>query len=477
LTARAPTWKACSVVVRWAVALSTGLALTPGVCMASTVMVVDSGPVDYGRGWASIAYRATPGEVNNVLLTSVDGMTVRASDPGAVITAGRACRSIDAHTAECSVAGMGFNGLIGAVVEAGDMNDVVDSPGPGLSADGGPGDDLLKSSSIASGILDGGGGRDTLLGGPNQDTLVDGDVSGAADADILHGGVNGAIVSYAARTAAVRVDLRDPGADGEAGEGDELRAVTGAVGGRGADVLRGDAGTNRLSGGPGADRISGLAGGDLLEGGAGDDRVVGLTGQDVLYGGAGRDRLSGGDGSDSLDGGAGRDALRGEAGNDFLTSGSAYCGSGRDITRPAARDYVAGDCERATFELRVRKGEFADSKQISLVPHPVAVSRSAVTFEVECPYLSLDGESDPVGMRGRVSVRTSGGTLLARARLPRTCKDESFSSEVPTARVRVPLTSAGAALLRGRARVVTVTFAGRNVPPAPWRTRVRRMQG
>jgi len=136
---------------------------------------------------------------------------------------------------------------------------------------GGRGDDLLASSSIAAGILNGGGGRDTLLGGTNRDTLIDGDASGAADSDVLDGREQGAIVSYASRTAPVLVDLDDPGGDGEAGEGDVLRSITGAIGGRGADVLRGDRGGNSLDGGPGSDRLYGLGDDDSLAGGGGDD--------------------------------------------------------------------------------------------------------------------------------------------------------------------------------------------------------------
>jgi Ca2+-binding RTX toxin-like protein len=466
-------WDAACVLVRLTVALSSGLALMPGVCAASTVSLADRSPIDYGSGWASIAYRASPGEANHVLLTTVDQLTVRVTDPNAVITVGRACRSLDAHTAECSVAGMGQNGLIGAQVEAGDLNDVVDSQGPGLSADGGPGDDLLESSSIAAGILNGGGGRDTLLGGTNQDTLIDGDASSAADSDTLDGRDGGAIVSYAARTARVLVDLDDPGGDGEVGEGDVLRSITGAIGGRGADVLRGDRGTNSLDGGPGNDRLSGLGGDDLLAGGSGDDRVAGLAGDDFIQGQAGRDALNGGKGRDFVDGGAGQDALRGDAGPDFLRSGSAHCGDGLDEVQPAARDYVAGDCEAARFGLGVTRREFADSKQIALDPYPVAVDRSTVTFKLECPYLDLDGESKPVTLQGTVTLRTGGGTLLGSAHLPDPCSDEGFSSKVPTLKVRVPLSSAGQRLLLGRTRIVTVAFAGRNVPPVPWRIRLR----
>jgi len=103
-------------------------------------------------------------------------------------------------------------------------------------------------------------------------------------------------VSYAARTAPVRVDLNDDGGDGEAGEGDLLRSVTGVIGGRGAALLRGDGAANVLDGGPGRDRLYGLGAVDVLDGGDSDDRIVGLTGDDVLGGGAGKDVLVGGDG-------------------------------------------------------------------------------------------------------------------------------------------------------------------------------------
>jgi hypothetical protein len=62
--------------------------------------------------------------------------------------------------------------------------------------------------------------------------------------------------------------------------------------------------------------------------------------------------------------------------------------------------------------------------------------------------------------------------LLGSARLPDPCGNARFGSPVPTLKVRVPLSSTGRRLLRGRARIVTVAFAGRNVPPVPWRIRL-----
>lgn len=81
-------------------------------------------------------------------------------------------------------------------------------------------------------------------------------------------------------------------------QGDARSLIENAIGGAGADVLRGNVAANRLSGGWGADRLEGLAGADVLRGG---------LGQDVLLGGDGDDMLDGDGGSDTLDGGAGYD--------------------------------------------------------------------------------------------------------------------------------------------------------------------------
>lgn len=453
-------------MLRFVIALvASGSLCVPGTAVASTVALADSSPVDYGESWASIVYEAAPGEANRVALTTVDGNTIRVADAGAVISAGSACRSVDAHTAECTVAGMaGINGLIAAQVHSRDGDDVVESRGPGLSAYGGPGDDRLESSSIAAGILDGGGGRDTLLGGSNEDTLIDGDASGSADTDVLDGRAGGARVSYKGRTAPVRVNLADGAPDGEVNEGDVLRSITGVIGGRGDDDLRGDDQHNFLDGGPGDDRVSGLGGDDLGMGGPGDDRISGHAGDDFIDGGTGRDVASGGAGRDLISGGPGRDTLLGGSGPDSLSSGDARCGSGYDQVWPDERpDLVARDCEQVRFELRVRRSEFGDSKHVAAAPHPVRRGARALTFRVQCPYLELDGEPDAVPMRGSVSLR-SVGKLLGSASISRRRCGERAAQWV---RIRVPLRHAVE-----RGAVVTVTFTGRNVPNVPWRIRL-----
>ena len=462
----------------WLTVVLAGVDLSsPLSASASTVDVVPERP---GRGpWAGVHYRAAPQEINHVVLVTVDDVTIDVSDSGAIIAPGRGCDSVDPHIVRCTTASFpGRLGLIGADVRVGDMNDVVESRGPGLSADGGPGDDWLESSSVVAGELNGGGGRDTLLGGRNEDTLVDGDTSGAADSDILDGREGGAVLSYAGRAAPVRVDLAASGPAGEAGEHDVIRSVNAVTGGAGADELRGDHGANRLEGGPGADHLVGLAGDDFLTGAAGSDRLGGDGGADFLDGGAGRDTITGGTGDDVLDGSRGRDRLRAGAGDDRLFSGAAVCGPGQDLITPSANDHVSRDCEQARFSFPTRD---ADLKAVELEPYPRSGRRATLTFRVRCPYTETDGYPTPLALRGSVRLLTRRGALVAAGRIPparRTCAGrESIedASELPHVVVRTDLTPTGRRLLTRRRRaIVTVRFSGRNVPPVPWRIDLRR---
>ena len=447
------------------------LAFAPAVCAASMVALTDETAVDYGEGWGGIAYRAAAGETNRVVLEGVDDLTIRVSDSGAVVTPGDGCRSIDTHTAICSAAGLpGWRGLIAASVETGDMDDIVDSRGPGLSGNGGPGNDVLQSTSHAAGVLNGGGGRDTLLGGANADTLIDGDLSGAADADFLDGREGSASVSYAGRTAPVLVDLAAPEPDGERGEGDVLRSVSGVIGGAVADEIHGNNSPNALSGGPGRDRLEGLAGNDTLDGGRGSDRLSGNTGHDLLTGGQDRDKLIGADGHDILDGGPARDQLRGGAGSDELWSGTASCGRGNDSVSPSAKDYVARDCEQMHFALPTRT---ADARVVEPEPYPYSVDRRSLAFRVRCPYDVTDGYPNGVALTGQLRIRALDGRLLGQVSIPaagRACARADFVEDpgaLPRVRIRVELNSAGRRLLSRRAHIV-VAYSGRNVPPEPW---------
>ena len=326
----------------------------PKSALASTVSVMLEPPPN--GSWAGVEYDAAAGESNRVELFTVDDKTIRVTDAGAVITPGESCESLDKHTVRCT-AGHGGELLLGADVRVGDMNDFVSSHGPALSADGGPGDDRLETVGRLAGTLNGGGGRDVLLGGTDRDTLIDGDRSRAADSDILDGREGGAVVSYAARTAPVNVDLVDPGPDGETGEGDVLRSVDHAIGGSADDVLRGTADHNSLEGRGGNDHLYGRDGDDNLNGGRDSDRVSGGRGDDGLGGGRGADLLLGSDGADELDGGPGPDRLRAGSGHDVLGGGTASCGRGYDVVDPSEeRDPIRADCEAARFQMPTYTG-------------------------------------------------------------------------------------------------------------------------
>lgn len=108
-------------------------------------------------------------------------------------------------------------------------------------------------------------------------------------------------------------------------------------GGAGEDVLKGGVGNDVLRGGEGRDVIQGGSGADLGLGGAGDDLVFGDFGDDTLNGYGGADTLRGGMGSDTLSGGDGADRLVGGQGADRLSGGADAdvfvfeSGSGNDI--------------------------------------------------------------------------------------------------------------------------------------------------
>jgi hypothetical protein len=315
-----------------------------------------------------------------------------------------------------------------------------------------------------------------LLGGRNRDTLSDGDTSGAADSDVLDGRGDEAIVSYATRTAPIFVDLRDPSSAGEAGERDELRSVSGITGGRGDDNLRGDNRPNVLDGGAGADRLRGGLGDDFIDGDSGTDQLSGQAGDDFLSGGPGRDTAGGGPGRDIVGGGAGRDHVRGGSGADHLASGAASCGRGADEVKPSAGDYVARDCEILGFALHIRRDEIADEKGIRVDPYPVRQDAASVTLRVQCPYTEIDGYPSPLTIRGSVRITGANGRLFGYAAVPlagrrcATATEVESASELPWVRIRVPLTPAGrTALTARRTSLARVAFAGRNVPPVPWR--------
>jgi hypothetical protein len=200
-------------IARIAIVSGIALAVVPSVARAASVAVVGEGVVEY---------RAAPGEANNVTVLTVSDTTVRVADAGATIAPGVGCVSAGLHAATCMAVAVGEEIPIRVRVLAGDMDDVVESDGPALAADGGAGADVLRGGPNSNGLM-GGDGDDHLYGGDADDALLDG-----------------------------------PG-------NDRLSA------GRGADRLFGGPGDDRLLGGRGPDSIDGGVGTDLLRGGSGHD--------------------------------------------------------------------------------------------------------------------------------------------------------------------------------------------------------------
>lgn len=91
------------------------------------------------------------------------------------------------------------------------------------------------------------------------------------------------------------------------------------LGGQAGDYIDGGPGDDSIVGGSHNDRIDGGEGNDSIDAGAGNDRVNGGAGDDVILGGGGRDVIDAGDGNDRILGGAANDILTGGAGADTFS--------------------------------------------------------------------------------------------------------------------------------------------------------------
>jgi serralysin len=147
-------------------------------------------------------------------------------------------------------------------------------------------------------------GDDALTGHSGNDAFF----AGSADdgADRINGGAGEDLVDYGNRSANVRVTIDSGSADdGQAGEGDDVRAIESLRGGRGNDFLEALASsTTRVF-------LDGLAGNDTLRGGAGHDDIhTGPGTRDFVFGQTGSDQIIVDDGgSDVIDCGAGSDRV------------------------------------------------------------------------------------------------------------------------------------------------------------------------
>ncbi|HEX8744867.1 MAG TPA: calcium-binding protein [Thermoleophilaceae bacterium] len=199
------------------------------------------------------------------------------ADTGSNLAAGENCRP-EPPGVYCDLRGYYLERLDVDLEGGGDEADVT-AGAVTSSIAGGPGDDELY------------GDRATFAGGPGGDLM-------------LSRGLG--VLSYADRTAGVRVTPDGVADDGEPGEGDDVRGLFRTVGG--------GAGADHLESAPSPE-------GDarVLLGLGGDDTLVGAPYRDELYGGDGRDSLAGGGGADVLWGGDGPDRMRGGDGVDAVT--------------------------------------------------------------------------------------------------------------------------------------------------------------
>ena len=188
--------------------------------------------------------------------------------------------------------------------------------------------DILGASSLTGNTVlevHGGGGGDSLDGGPNNDRIY-----GDADTDTID--------------AKGGDDLVEGGLSGDY-----------LTGGTGADTLRGQEGDDNLYAGDGNDILDGGPEADWIEDDGGDDSVTGGPGSDTNKNGPGRDTFAGGDGSDrvnyehrvnpvsvTLDGVA-DDGENGEGDNAQIDVEEAFGGSGNDrIVGNAAANLLIG---------------------------------------------------------------------------------------------------------------------------------------
>jgi Ca2+-binding RTX toxin-like protein len=223
-----------------------------------------------------------------------------------------------------------------------------------MNVSGGEGDDRLQTGggndtvhgNAGNDTINGSAGNDSLFGDDNNDTM-----DGGSGADSFNGGGGFDTVTYASRTAGVRVTLDNVANDGTPGqtaptvvppEGDNVHTdIEHVIGGRGNDFM--SAAPVVTAGGtitPGPVTFDGMGGNDSLTGSSG---VAATTTAfvSILNGGDGNDELNGGSKNDQLNGGGGNDTMHGNGGNDTLNGGTGadnmFGGEGIDTVTYADR--------------------------------------------------------------------------------------------------------------------------------------------
>ncbi|MFS2108775.1 beta strand repeat-containing protein [Sphingomonas sp. Sphisp140] len=200
-------------------------------------------------------------------------------------------------------------------------NDVIEGDGGANTLHGLGGNDTLIGNG-GDDLLDGGAGDDIMSGGYGADIYI---VSEAGDQVIepyefvVYGG-DEVRTSLAVYTMPANVERLV----GTSSTGQTLTTSSGVIiGSIGNDILNANGSANAVGGG-GADLIKGSADNNTLVGGEGSDTIYGYGGDDRLYAGTelsaaiGGDYLDGGDGNDHVTGSLGTDILIGGGGDDVL---------------------------------------------------------------------------------------------------------------------------------------------------------------
>ena len=359
--------------------VTAGVALQAACCASSLGATAelrhrkDEGQYgDVDRFYAGVTYTAGSHEANDLTATESEA-TVSFVDRNATITAGPGCESLGRHEVRCMRRSYES---FSPVIRVGDRGDAVRVADMYWDVHGGGGSDTLAVERRAGPIdgaagFHGGAGDDVLAGGDGEDYLYGGAgadrldgreeddllVGDARDvdrsADEMDGGAGVDTVSYTDRLGGVVIDLEGGGSSGAAGEGDALRSVENAAGGRGSDRILGNAADNVLVGDGDGD-----LGGYTTERGAGGsaaerDTIAGRDGDDTLDGTPGADRLLGGPGDDALDGWGGADRVFGGRGDDYVdpdedgAGAEIGCGPGDDAVSFSYPDVrLRQDCER-----------------------------------------------------------------------------------------------------------------------------------
>jgi len=288
------------------------LAVATGACASTTASLVRESPA--GRAPDRPVYRfsltTAPGERNDISLTFRPDTGARLTDAAAGVAAGPGC-AVSGAELRCDLPSGGY-------------------PEAHLagSLDQGEGDDRLILHATVAYPSRVQGDPETVVvhGGPGADDLDLGIGQFVADGGPGPDVIRARTVTYAGRTAPVSVTDDGFANDGEAGEGDDVRAAVvnadlgvkvqfHVIGGRADDHLTGDI----VEGGGGDDRIETLW---HAEGGDGNDVLSVVPGGSIVWaeliGGPGDDRITGGVGDDFLTGGPGADVVRGGPGTDQL---------------------------------------------------------------------------------------------------------------------------------------------------------------